>query len=80
MLQVEIVKWGNSSAVRLPAAVLKEMHVALGDLLELDVTDGEIVLKPARREYRLENLLAGITNENSHTTMNTDTPVGREVW
>ena len=28
---VEIVKWGNSTAVRLPAAILKQVRVALGD-------------------------------------------------
>ena len=32
-MQVEVVKWGNSSAVRLPAAAMKDLQIALGDRL-----------------------------------------------
>jgi antitoxin MazE len=79
-MQVEIVKWGNSSAVRLPAAVLKEIQVALGDHLELKTQDGKIVLEPAQRAYRLEDMLAAITKDNRHSTADFGAPVGREAW
>jgi antitoxin MazE len=75
-----VVKWGNSSAVRLPAAVLKEVHVALGDRLELKTVEGKIVLEPAQREYHLEDMLAGITRRNLHAAVDFGAPVGREVW
>lgn len=79
-MQVEVVKWGNSSAVRLPAAVLKEAHVALGDRLELTAEDGKIVLEPSRREYRLQNLLKEVTKENRHAPIDVGGPMGREAW
>lgn len=79
-MQVEIVKWGNSSAVRLPAAVLKEIQVALGDHLELRTQDGKIVLEPAQRAYRLEDMLASITKDNRHSAVDFGAPVGREAW
>jgi antitoxin MazE len=79
-MQVEVVKWGNSSAVRLPAAALKELNMALGDRLELKTEGGKIVLEPARREYRLEDLLAGITKLNRHAPADFGAPVGREAW
>ncbi|NRF71406.1 AbrB/MazE/SpoVT family DNA-binding domain-containing protein [Aquincola sp. S2] len=78
-MQVEVVKWGNSTAVRLPAAILKVVKVALGDQLELTTTeDGKIVLQPVRHEYRLDDLLAGITKANRHASVDFGAPVGRE--
>lgn len=79
-MQVEVVKWGNSSAVRLPASVLKEAHVALGDRLVLKTEDGRIVLEPAQREYRLQDMLASITKENRHAPVDFGAPMGREAW
>jgi antitoxin MazE len=79
-MQVEVVKWGNSSAVRLPAAALKEVHIALGDRLELKTEGGRIVLEPTQREYRLKDLLAGITKQNRHAAVDFGSPIGRETW
>jgi antitoxin MazE len=79
-MQVEVVKWGNSSAVRLPAAALKEARIALGDRLELKTEDGKIVLEPTQREYRLEDLLVGIDESNRHAAVDFGAPVGREAW
>ena len=79
-MQVEVVKWGNSSAVRLPATVLKEARIALGDRLELKTEDGRIVLQPAQPEYSLQEMLAGITKENRHAPVDFGARVGREAW
>lgn len=79
-MQVEVVKWGNSSAVRLPAAALKEVRIALGDRLELKTEDGRIVLEPTQREYRLEDMLAGITKDNRHASVDFGRRMGREAW
>lgn len=79
-MQVEVVKWGNSSAVRLPAAVLKELRVALGDRLELKAQDGKLVLEPTRREYKLADMLGGITKLNRHAAVDFGPAVGREAW
>jgi antitoxin MazE len=79
-VQVEVVKWGNSSAVRLPAAVLKELQIMLGDRLELKTEDGKIVLEPARREYQLDDMLSAITKRNRHQPANFGAPIGRESW
>lgn len=79
-MQVEIVKWGNSSAVRLPSAVLKEVQVALGDHLEVKTQDGKIVLEPTQRTYRLQDMLAAITKENRHAPVDFGAPKGREAW
>jgi len=79
-MQVEVVKWGNSSAVRLPAAALRDIHVALGDRLNLQIDNGKIVLEPALVEYRLEDMVAQITRHNRHALVDLGAPSGREVW
>jgi antitoxin component of MazEF toxin-antitoxin module len=76
---VEIVKWGNSTAVRLPAAILKQVRVALGDRLELRAEGSRIVLERAAREYSLDELVSGITKKNRHSAVDFGKPVGREA-
>ena len=79
-MNVEIQKWGNSGAIRLPAAIMKQLNVTLGDQLHMKAEDGTIVLVPAAREYRLEDLVAGITKANRHAAVDFGAPVGREAW
>ncbi len=79
-MQVEIQKWGNSGAIRLPAAIMKQVNVALGDQMDLQTEDGKIVLVPLPHEYRLDDLLAGITKTNLHAPVDFGAPVGREAW
>ena len=81
VMQIEIVKWGNSTAVRLPAALLRELKVAIGDQLELSTKGRRIILEPvSHREYQLGELLAGITRDNLHAAVDFGAPVGRETW
>jgi len=52
-MQVQIQKWGNSAAVRLPAPVLRDAGITLGQALELTVEDGKLIFAP-KKEYKLE--------------------------
>jgi antitoxin MazE len=79
-MQVEIVKWGNSSAVRLPATAMKDLHLALGDRLELETVEGHIVLKPSPKAYCLQDMLAKINKQNQHALVDFGAPAGREMW
>ena len=40
MTQLQVSKWGNSSAIRLPKAVLDELGLKPGQTVELTVKDG----------------------------------------
>lgn len=80
-MQTTIQKWGNSLAVRIPKAFVKEAHVAYGTQVDLSVDDGKIVIDPhAEPEYRLEDLLKKVTKRNLHAEVDTGEAVGREVW
>ena len=53
----KIAKWGSSSAVRLPAEVLKQAGLSNGDEVNVEVTDGAVVLRRVRgREEILKSL------------------------
>lgn len=57
---VQVAKWGNSLAIRLPAAVVEALGLKEGDEIEVHVADTEhfgIARKPGREEL-LERLRA----------------------
>ena len=80
-MRTEFLKWGNSLAVRIPAAFARELGANEG---KLTVENGALVVKVARskkqRRYRLEELVGRITEENRHSETDCGGPVGNEVW
>ncbi|WP_295403952.1 AbrB/MazE/SpoVT family DNA-binding domain-containing protein [uncultured Thiocystis sp.] len=64
-MAVQLVrKWGNSPAVRLPAAVMEAAHLRLDQAVEVRVEQGRIIIEPVAPSYPLDALLAGITDQN----------------
>lgn len=53
-LKVQVAKWGNSTAVRLPAAVVKQLGLRPGMALELTVEEGGVKLEPEAEEVTPE--------------------------
>ncbi|HEN8801169.1 AbrB/MazE/SpoVT family DNA-binding domain-containing protein [Pseudomonas sp. CM27] len=85
LMQIKIQQWGNSAAIRLPAAVLKQMRLGVGSTLNLDATGEALVLKPVRSKpkYTLEELMAqcdlNAPEPEDLADWNAMRPVGREV-
>jgi len=80
-MEAVIRKWGNSPAMRLPSAALKEAGFALEQKVELVVSRGRIVIQPSENvTYSLDNLLAGITAANAHSEFSFGKPVGKEAF
>ena len=79
-MQAVIRKWGNSPALRLPTALLKEAGYQLEQKVELLVSDGRIIIQtPDKVEYDLEALVSGITAANAHEEASFGQPVGKEA-
>jgi antitoxin MazE len=79
-MEAVIRKWGNSPALRLPSALLKEAGYRLDQTVELVVADGRIIIQPAGRvEYRLDDLVSGISEANAHGEVDVGPPQGRET-
>jgi len=79
--ETQLAKWGNSLAVRIPRATVREAGLAEGDRLSVDLAgDGAIVLRSSRRKYSLDELVAGITRKNRHRETDWGPPRGTEFW
>jgi antitoxin MazE len=76
-MRVDVCKWGNSAAVRIPAPALRDAGMRIGQSLELRVQDGRLVFEPAAES--LDALLAKVTRENRHGLAVEVPPVGAEA-
>ncbi|PSO79002.1 MAG: AbrB/MazE/SpoVT family DNA-binding domain-containing protein [Cyanobacteria bacterium QH_9_48_43] len=75
-----ITKWGNSLAVRIPKHLAEEANLQEGTQVSIWLSDGKIAIAPKRKKYSLEELLEGISPEDSEGEIDWGSPVGEEVW
>ena len=75
-----IKKWGNSPALRLSAAAMKEAQFSVEQRVSVKAAKGRIVIEPAElQDMRLDDLLSGITPENLHAESGFGPPEGCEI-
>ena len=80
-MQTRAQKWGNSLGVRIPRGLADEVGLGAGTEVSLTAKDGELVLRPSLpNRLRLADLLAGITPENIHASVDTGDAVGSEAF
>jgi antitoxin MazE len=80
-MQTRVQKWGNSLGVRIPRGLADEVGLGAGTEVSLTAKDGELVLRPSLpSRLRLADLLAGITPENMHASVDTGDAVGSEAF
>jgi antitoxin MazE len=80
-MEAVIRKWGNSPALRLPTAALKEAGYHLEQRVNLIVSQGRIVIEPSEKvEYDFDALVRGITASNAHAEFSFGKPVGQEEF
>ena len=76
-----VKKWGNSAAVRIPAATLAAAGLKPDDPVNVREEDGRIVIeKVTPSPITLEWLLEGITPDKVHPEIDFGPPVGKEIW
>ncbi len=79
-MKVQIQKWGNSLALRIPKSFAIETHIEEGSTVEMTLGKNGIIMKPTKEELTLESLLAEVTEENLHGETDFGAPQGNEVW
>ena len=80
-MKVQVQKWGNSLALRIPKSFAQETNIDQGTVVDLLLEEGEIVIRPvAEPEYSLDELLSRVTKENIHSEVDTGKAQGKEVW
>ena len=78
--KAQLVRWGNSQAVRIPKTILQQANLRVGEELEIWVENGDIWLEPVRYRTTLEGLVEKVTRENRHGEQDWGRPIGNEVW
>ena len=78
MATAQIVKWGNSLAVRIPKPVAQQAGVEEGDKIILEAERGQIRLKRSEAAPSLKELVAQITPENRYGEISSGPERGRE--
>lgn len=80
-MQSNVVKWGNSNAVRIPKPVLEAVHLKENDRVEIIAQDDRIIIKKSEpRKKRLEILMEGYDGDYVFEEVDWGEPVGNEVW
>ena len=79
-MRVTIKKWGNSASVRIPAPIMEAAHVRLDQQVDVREERGRIIIEPVRAPaFDLASLVAGITDENRHSEIDSGGPIGNEI-
>lgn len=78
-MKVQMVKWGNSLAVRIPKPAAEKARLKEGDVLEIEASaEGQIELRRASKVPTLAQLVAQITPENRYGEISSGAERGKE--
>ncbi len=79
-MRVQVQKWGNSLALRIPKPFAEEARVRRGTVVNLSVAKGKLVAVPVVQKVpTLSQLLAGVKKGNLQGEADFGRPVGREA-
>jgi antitoxin MazE len=79
-MQAQVLKWGNSLAVRIPKPVAEDAHLEVGDALEIAVAaDGIVQLQRVGAMPTLAQMVARITPENRYAEVSLGAEMGMEI-
>jgi antitoxin MazE len=79
-MRATVKKWGNSASVRIPAAVMEAAKMRLEQAVDVREDRGRIIIEPVRApSINIDDLLAGITDENIHSEIPSGKAVGKET-
>ena len=83
-MHTNIRKWGNSAGTIIPAPALAKAGLKLGDTVNVEASEGQIIIKQATPSYTLAELLKATSEESiqvddSDREWLHDSPVGKEL-
>jgi antitoxin MazE len=80
MFAQSILKWGNSLALRIPAAVAKQLNINEGAQVEFHVDGNRLVIEKAEQSPRFthRDLVKALRRAQRHR-LDSSAPKGREI-
>lgn len=83
-MRITIKKWGNSAGVVIPGVVMQALNMQVGQSMDAQVVDSQLVLTPVGKGYSLEALLAQCDMTapeiGEEELWDKSGPTGDEVW
>ena len=80
-MQTKVQKWGNSLALRIPKAFASDAQLENNSLVDISLTEGQIVIKPLKKSvWTIDELLSAIDESNIHREVDTGKAKGNEIW
>ena len=76
----KISRWGNSLGIRIPKQLAEEVSLKEGDDIEIYCEENQLIIKPQRTRYTLEQLLEGMSEEHLHGEVDWGEGEGNEIW
>lgn len=77
-----ISKWGNSQGLRFPKDIMKELHLAIGDKVNVFVENNKAIIEPIAKEqikYDINELVSKIPKDYI-AKEEIISSVGQEAW
>lgn len=66
-IKMDIVKWGNSAALRLPATLLAQMGIGIGDSFDAEIGRDKLTLRVVKDSRTMELLV--VTNSDGSLSL-----------
>ena len=81
-MKTRLQRWGNSLGLRIPKVLAQQAAIQAGSIVELTIDPRRrLIMEPVPGpSYQLEDLLAGVTDDNLHRELETGAARGRETW
>ena len=79
-MTTKVQQWGNSLGIRLPKTVALALRLQSGSIVDITQENEAVVVRLARSEGSLSDLISRITPENTHQEVAWGSPRGSEVW
>lgn len=81
-MSIKAAKWGNSLGVRIPKDLARQAQISEGDEIKIECQGNKLIITPVKKpkQYTLEELLKGMSEEHLHSEIDWGDLVGNEVW
>ena len=75
-----VQRWGNSLAIRIPKPFASQVKLSEDSEVDISMNGDTIVITPARRKWKLDELVSRITPDNRHSEVEIGSRSGKEAW
>ena len=75
-----VQRLGNSLAVRIPKAFAAQAQLTEDSEVDISVDGDRVVIRPAKRDWKLDDLVGSITPSNRPREPRWGEKTGREAW